>query len=621
MKAFASRVMKALGEISKIVECQILLFPILVVLLGCVTFLFGGCCAAWQWWTAVAVVMAIPFAIDRQFGWRKAMKADIVFLLGLAVLWMVTIFSFDTTTVDNFGYHLPATRMLIEGWNPISQATGEAIAAGLQIEPWDMRLYHVLFTAKSVWVFNAVAWHFHHDPFAVLCPASLCVAAGGYLVLWKILSQWSVSLRVMFLCLLWVALPPLGWTTDFVVAVSGIGLLLTMRENWQKGRLSIFRLLCFSFWMMNAKSPGLLACFAFWLVFGLVWLVRTRGRSIGSLVGIGGTLTLLFVLVSVSPYYTAWRDFGHPLYPFQTSNPEKYPVRDITPEFLATNDDCDQMGRIGNFCNAYISPSLTQAYYRWALDRPEFHPVREVWRDNATPDGRYTETSGTSWLQRLGLMLMLGVLLANPGSRLIGGLAVVALFIFPVQYMGYWRYTPWLDAVKPFALCVFLSVVLSRVRVWMRIEHILATATVLLCCAWWWFLLAYQMDGKQQAAQLRPKILYAFNSGDVSSGGRLEWNAGGRLDRAAINNLKLLQRHWRNFRGAEIRPLPVEKASKFTIMRFGAWLPKNVLPPPTPYEKLTSIPDRRQRLMSYPAFVLLAPFRSAVTLLRLRLHI
>ena len=43
-------------------ERQVLVFPLLVVLLACVSFLFGGRCAAWQWWTAVAAVTFIPSA-------------------------------------------------------------------------------------------------------------------------------------------------------------------------------------------------------------------------------------------------------------------------------------------------------------------------------------------------------------------------------------------------------------------------------------------------------------------------------------------------------------------------------------------------------------------------------
>ncbi len=42
-------------------ERQVLFFPLVVVVLACASFLFGGRCAAWQWWTAIAAVVATPF--------------------------------------------------------------------------------------------------------------------------------------------------------------------------------------------------------------------------------------------------------------------------------------------------------------------------------------------------------------------------------------------------------------------------------------------------------------------------------------------------------------------------------------------------------------------------------
>ena len=45
-------------------ERQVLVFPLLVVVLACASFLFGGTCAAWQWWTTVAAVVAVPFVIE-----------------------------------------------------------------------------------------------------------------------------------------------------------------------------------------------------------------------------------------------------------------------------------------------------------------------------------------------------------------------------------------------------------------------------------------------------------------------------------------------------------------------------------------------------------------------------
>ena len=52
------------GTALEIFARQVLVFPLLVVLLACASFLFGGTCAAWQWWTTVAAVVAVPFVIE-----------------------------------------------------------------------------------------------------------------------------------------------------------------------------------------------------------------------------------------------------------------------------------------------------------------------------------------------------------------------------------------------------------------------------------------------------------------------------------------------------------------------------------------------------------------------------
>ena len=62
-------------------ERQVLFFPLVVVVLACASFLFGGRCAAWQWWTAIAAVVASPFTTDlvpcvNQLARLKALRGE-----------------------------------------------------------------------------------------------------------------------------------------------------------------------------------------------------------------------------------------------------------------------------------------------------------------------------------------------------------------------------------------------------------------------------------------------------------------------------------------------------------------------------------------------------------------
>lgn len=49
---------------------HLLVFPVLAVVLAFVSFVFGGHCAAWQWWIAVMLTVASGF-------WRSTAKEGI----------------------------------------------------------------------------------------------------------------------------------------------------------------------------------------------------------------------------------------------------------------------------------------------------------------------------------------------------------------------------------------------------------------------------------------------------------------------------------------------------------------------------------------------------------------
>ena len=49
---------------------HLLVFPVSVVVLAFVSFVFGGHCAAWQWWAAIVATVASGF-------WRSTAKEGI----------------------------------------------------------------------------------------------------------------------------------------------------------------------------------------------------------------------------------------------------------------------------------------------------------------------------------------------------------------------------------------------------------------------------------------------------------------------------------------------------------------------------------------------------------------
>lgn len=110
----------------------------------------------------------MPFALPG--GVRLAVLADCAFVVCIAVMWLLHFTLADHWASDMLTCHLPMTRLLSEDWNPVLDSMCESTCGALGLRAWDMSYYHVVFSPKAVAVFNAVAFSFVRDPFAVSYP-------------------------------------------------------------------------------------------------------------------------------------------------------------------------------------------------------------------------------------------------------------------------------------------------------------------------------------------------------------------------------------------------------------------------------------------------------------------
>ena len=410
------------GTALKTFARQVLVFPLLVVVLACTSFLFGGTCAAWQWWTAVAAVVAAPFL--RKERWREAAGAAGMFaVLLVALKFVVPLFVWDSTERPDLPTcHLPMIQLLIEGWNPVADPMAEGITASLGLDPWGMAPLHVAFSAKVLAVFSAVAFAFVRDPYALTFPLLVFLWLGVLLAAartFRGFARWALVAALVFV------LPMVPWRmpVDQTMAFASCGLLLTMLDALRRKDCD---------WIALA-------------VWG-AWMATRAG------------------LVSWNPLGTSWRTFGHPLYPYRTVDAERFPVQDLAWDLQNGNDDFRTMGKAGRFAHAYLSPRATVALYRCKLGRPDFEPECEWWNLEVFPDGRV----------RAALWLMFAVLLFLPAGRPfgIGGLLLLALV--PDAMVGYTRYQPWLSALG--CLAVALAAERAEARIDARLVRRLSVA-------------------------------------------------------------------------------------------------------------------------------------------------
>ena len=228
-------------------EHKLWLFPALVVLCASAAFLFGGSCAAWQWHLPLVVVAA--------WGrWRTARRESVaataLFLAWVAVVWVLCGMVVAPGWFDEGCYHVPAVRMLANGWNPLRTRSPEELAALLGVSMDDCRFWHIAYMARPVWVFNAVAYFFTHDVFHPMLPAFLFVFPATALKLWRTMGErawwWKLAGCGMLVCIS----PGTMFVVDAVVALAAVSLFLSFDGALSGRRPDWTTIAVTSFWLM-----------------------------------------------------------------------------------------------------------------------------------------------------------------------------------------------------------------------------------------------------------------------------------------------------------------------------------------------------------------------------------
>jgi hypothetical protein len=432
-------------------ERQVLVFPLLVLFLSCVSFFFGGRCAVWQWWMSVLAVVGSPFFHRRR--WREAGVAAGLF----AVLLFALRCLLPPVTWDNAGCsdmpvcHLPMIQLFVEGWNPVTDPLADDIMGTLDLDFWGMAPVHVVFCNKAMAVFAAVAYHFVGDPTALTVPGLAFLWLGVALVAMRVFhgfSRWVALSAMVFVLPMVVHRMPV----DLEVAFASCGLLFTMQDALRKKDCDWVSLAVWGAWMMNLKATGLLASLVFFAAFIVAKCRRERAewkRWTGRFAMFGAILAMLWGIISWNPFGTSWLTFGHPLYPYATVDAARFPVCNLTSD-MHGNEDAQAMGKMGAFAHAYLSPELTKTFFRWRFGRDDFSPQCSWWDRSEFPSSSV----------RVALWTMFAILFFLPHGRPWGLCGLVLLAIMPNGQIGFTRYQPWLSALG----CLAMAMVAERIE-------------------------------------------------------------------------------------------------------------------------------------------------------------
>lgn len=304
-------------DASHLFETQILGFPVIVTVLTALTLLLGGRCSAWLWWISVLAICLWSGLAAKT--WRRGALSIASFLAFLVGIWVAAGLFVISGWLDTLTYHLPAIRLLIEGWNPIYAATPETLAHALPFDPWEMRLWHVLSMPKSVWYFSAEAYFFTGVARNLFFPLFPFLFFTTLLQLRHLLKGYSLPWKILVALAYWAVCPYMDFSiVDAAIFMSATGLLTAMGRILRGDVWDWRSLLVYSFWMTTAKPTGLLSCFVFWLFFVLVVLWQERqhfGKTCKRFTLLALGVASLFCVTCASPYFTMWANYGHPFYP------------------------------------------------------------------------------------------------------------------------------------------------------------------------------------------------------------------------------------------------------------------------------------------------------------------
>ena len=434
---------------------QLLLLPVFVTLLAAAALAFGGHCSLWQWWMAVALVMALPFLNNR---WLNALYADIAFLASLFAFWLLTGLTITETAWDPIGCHYPAIRMLMLGWNPIWQSTLEEMTLSTYLHADEFTAWHVLSMPKAVWYFSAVAGFFARNQFGLYAPVMYILLFGVILLLWRSLDGLPVALKLAIAVFVCNASNYFYRVADMTLQIAVLGLLVTQYNYLSKKEWWNIPMMVYSFWICSAKPLGLVFCVVIWVVFDIAVFLRERGRCralVSKLSWMTGVVALMVALVNISPLVTNWVNYHHPFYPKYTVDEKRFPRRNLTNDFidLANDDAKAMMNRPAMIMSAFICPDLVNKYYAWKLSNPGFNPGGATWQ-RPIGGGGHKFKSPLSRYHRCSFIIPILILLVLGGAaeRFVASAMFLAAICVPVEMIGFIRYVPWIQL--PTVFCV-----------------------------------------------------------------------------------------------------------------------------------------------------------------------
>lgn len=390
---------------------------VLSTLLACCSFLCGGCASSWAFYLGFGV----PILLMSFYSWRR-LGLLILMLVGISLVASVTI---TYTGTDALTCYVPMQRLIINGWNPVSQCQESDLAALSGGFAFKSEHIHALprFTAVFGALVSKSLGTFTGDAFLGLVMISCLLMASWRfgLVFFRSHAAALALACVSAFCTKITSF--MAGQIDYTIYASVL-IAVYAAAVWQKER-QVRDLLVVGLAMaigFSVKASG--AVFHLSLLIAVL-VANGKSRAVWAMTGVLVAVTLVLCW---SPYGVNTIANGTPM-----------PKTDLTSDFTG-NADALSMGWLARVTYAWISQALAVKGCALWHHAPDFHPEFHL------------GVGGIGGWFRV-LMVVSVVLLSLSQRNLVW---VVCLFIFistnllPVKYIGYSRYQyqmwviPWL---------------------------------------------------------------------------------------------------------------------------------------------------------------------------------
>lgn len=434
------------------------------LMLGCLGFFFGVPCGPFPMWVAFGGGSLLALFHSRRrllayWGWT-------------ACFLVLTAFTFSYTGTDALNYHFPMQHLIRTGWNPLFDSTLEKFSAIADLGRCSV--YHTLFlpkgsalvgafvaSATGLWTGDAylgyvliyllfvTAARFYDRFFPhVGVPGGRCVFAAALAFSAKITSFLAGQVDY----------------TMYAALCSALLSLWMLRKSVTVHDTAVFFMA--ALFCALSKSTGLMLSVLLIVLGG--WLCRCSPIYRWAVVGWAAA----FLVTGATPYLSSWIQYGSPVYPELTFDPNIEPV-DITADFTG-NADALSMGYLSRIVYAWISPSLAVYLGGMVSGNPDFSPVFAV-------------AGGVAGMGAAFRIMLLGSAVALALSKK-NSVFWLCLFVFavsnlaPLKYIGYNRYFPQIWVIPFLAGFNLLSNPLPGIRRyvcrWVRIVCIVGVAAL-----------------------------------------------------------------------------------------------------------------------------------------------